>query len=1139
MPVAKKTIKKKETKKKAIKPKTIEILGKRKIPYKNIPELARLLNITTSPTDTKADKKLNAKRALNTLSNDITIYDKKTGKIAKINPTQKPLLLREWTEYKQIPKRFINEILVYPTTDIINKRKETHIQVKHPNSAFTTEDVVDLRYTVKFQTVDISGNEDTKEAKNGIYLGAVNPEDYEILTNLQHYTEWDDNEKESNDIYEYYKNDEWITLADNMMTPFIRSFIKYMSDHIIGWASSYEVKSIDIMNYNRTLKYDLENMRMFKIGDISDISTNLFNEVIEFDQINNCVVDWLMHKYKHTKIDIARYFKIKHPNYQIEGLSTIDIDAFCREHEIPYKAFGIDERVIKEYKPESKKGRKAVLCYIAHDEHLYPIKNPYLNKKESTKYEEKRMTSAELNEMFKNLMIKNIIPANVSMLSKTDKDSDEEALPVISSFIHAKTIHYANNDYDHCFKILEEFGISEQMKPSITKYGTMKKISKSNICFELTKLYNINYKSFFPQLADIQYDISLFKNRKYNEMIERNDILAIDKKRCYLSALWSLKQIMTYDIRTDGHIIFNSENAQSHEINNKYMYLVRPAQSSVLLPNQSIYSGEHLLFSKEEGCKFELLECFETTSHDNKYTQLIEQFISKTQKYYKNEEFSKFCKNIWNIYLGCMDRCDTVENFQSVSKICNDEEFKLSDGLSVKYMNKNIFVKNQTVCNIYTTKLIKLQVLAEARKIIYLKMKSLNIQSEDVLYIKTDAICFINRHNLKMSKIITKEDNTILTGWKSDICDIEFKSNYNVFLKDTNIIRTNNNDTTNALTSSYAGSGKSTAILKLCDELKVKDESFLIITPSHTSSVEYRKLGYPCKVIQHYEFNQYDDITQYKNIIIDEIGMVSNKGHNWIYMVYRQNKNNLYVYGDWEQLLSPQINKTDGEAKPLNKKSYLNLIFGTKQYFRNQNFRNNHTKEYYESLYQSVDDLYLQSELIKYNSKNIYDVDAVICSTNTICDKYNDLIMKHKKQTLYSEGLPLIIRDNVFRKQNIYNGAIVRYESKDEKYIYLADDISTYKITHKQYKNKELIRPAYARTIYSLQGGAVNSFYICPEDLIFFSKSGRATYTIISRLNEELTETTKKRNMINADDYMTAEKTTIRYNMMCVNFDNL
>jgi len=406
MPVAKKNTKKKETKKKVIKPKTIEILGKRKIPYKNIPELARILNITTSPTDTKADKKLNAKRALNTLSNDITIYDKKTGKIAKINPTKKPLLLREWTEYKQIPKRYINELLVYPTTDIINKRKDTHIQVKHPFSAFTNTDVVDLRYAVKFQTVDISGNVERKEAKNGIYRGVINPEDYEILTNLQHYTEWDDNEKESNQIYEYYKNDEWVTLSDNTMTPFIRSFIKYMDEHISGWATSYQVKSIDMMNYNRTLKYDLENMRMFKIGDISDISTNLFNEVIEFDQINNCVVDWLIHKYKRTGIDIARYFKIKHPDFQIDGLSTVDIDAFCREFEIPYKAFGIDERVIKEYKPESKKGRKAILCYIAYDEHLYPIKNPYLNKKESTKYEDKRMTSAELNEMFKDLMIK-------------------------------------------------------------------------------------------------------------------------------------------------------------------------------------------------------------------------------------------------------------------------------------------------------------------------------------------------------------------------------------------------------------------------------------------------------------------------------------------------------------------------------------------------------------------------------------------------------------------------------------------------------------------------------------------------------------------------------------------------------------
>jgi len=41
-------------------------------------------------------------------------------------------------------------------------------------------------------------------------------------------------------------------------------------------------------------------------------------------------------------------------------------------------------------------------------------------------------------------------------------------------------------------------------------------------------------------------------------------------------------------------------------------------------------------------------------------------------------------------------------------------------------------------------------------------------------------------------------------------------------------------------------------------------------------------------------------------------------------------------------------------------------------------------------------------------------------------------------------------------------------------------------------------KPAYARTLYGVQGKGINSYYVAPEDLWFFEP--RMSYTCVSRL---------------------------------------
>jgi len=54
-------------------------------------------------------------------------------------------------------------------------------------------------------------------------------------------------------------------------------------------------------------------------------------------------------------------------------------------------------------------------------------------------------------------------------------------------------------------------------------------------------------------------------------------------------------------------------------------------------------------------------------------------------------------------------------------------------------------------------------------------------------------------------------------------------------------------------------------------------------------------------------------------------------------------------------------------------------------------------------------------------------------------------------------------------------------------------------IDEEDFEITDHFRPAYARTLYNLQGDQVKSYYIAPEDIDYFTKP-REAYTIVSRI---------------------------------------
>ena len=97
----------------------------------------------------------------------------------------------------------------------------------------------------------------------------------------------------------------------------------------------------------------------------------------------------------------------------------------------------------------------------------------------------------------------------------------------------------------------------------------------------------------------------------------------------------------------------------------------------------------------------------------------------------------------------------------------------------------------------------------------------------------------------------------------------------------------------------YAGCGKT---YKIVNEIIPKlNDDYIVVSPSHSTLKEYKRLGLNAKVIQYYQFKC--SIPEETNIIVDEFGMVGKGGLDMIYKCYLKGKR-IWAYGDFSQLKS-------------------------------------------------------------------------------------------------------------------------------------------------------------------------------------------------------------------------------------------
>jgi hypothetical protein len=778
---------------------------------------------------------------------------------------------------------------------------------------------------------------------------------------------------------------------------------------------------------------------------------NIYNEVIE-NKNGKCISNYLNKIY--NKFSKKEILQLKNTN---------DLLNYCIKYSIKMIAYDISGNIISSNYPTIKNKSRKSLIFIAYNNHLYPLKNETLKKVKINSTQQKYFKNIK-NE-FNKIIENGFLPSNI----KLNYDGE------IQSFCHNMTNYHSNEEYNICNELLTKFGLKDEMNIFV---------NTKNIGEIISKLYiKSNISSFIPENNLLVKAAFNYNNENIlkNNNDEDNEEITIDKNKCYSYILKELDYLINCDIKKHRTKIINKK-LNKNEIIDHYLYIVKPKYSSLLLPYKNIYSGKHLKYCIDENIDFIICEELETEQNENYFKQMIIDLYDKCDD-------KVIFKNIMNVMIGKFEKYSNLKECYSVDKICNDDEKETEKGHYIHLHNEYYaLMKQTTTFDIFNKKPISIQIKDSSRVVLYKTMKKLNLNYNNIIQIKTDSITFINKNK---NQNYLEYINNSLDGWKIEkYSKIENVKHIN---KDMTFIYEKKYNK-NILGNCYAGCGKTYKIINeyLTKDI-IKNEDYIILTPSHSTLKTYRKKNYICDVIQKYTLNY--TIPSQKLIIIDEIGMIDGCSWNLLFKMKLLGKI-IYGYGDKNQLLPV------GSSKDYFNKNFINYMFYNSDKMTT-NYRNNFKKEYYDSLINSTDKNYIINECQKYSNDNYEDAEVIIAYRNTTRHKYNKLMCdKLGIKSKYDIGARLICGTNDFRKDGIYNKFTYEVIGKEidmgKEYIIITDGDLNYRINIDKLNNA--FDYSYCRTLYSVQGETLKSYYYPKEDLYFLDN--KSAYTLISRIKQ-------------------------------------
>lgn len=1006
----------------------------------------------------------NVNKTVQEKKNNNTRYVYKTdGKIAKINLQDNfgPLIRREFAVNQIRKDKFINDGEI--KKGVRNLPSTYAIKNLDPNF------IVDVNITITVYLVFPSGNalpitrEEFKDMVN---------DNREILKDEQLLGE-----------YNIVKR----LIGNNKYNGTINNISNYIEDRIDEYANDVQViyETIDISDSIGN-KLEYKNQRLREEYPLPIVQWKNIEDV-QNKKGENCVINWINTKFS-SKFEKYEIDNLREKNNN--GIKIKDMLNLFEKHNIYCVIY--DENGNKK-ESNTVKEIKIEVHMIVYNNHIYPIKSNRLRKdKFGTPVE--IITTNIVNEIKKFLKI-NINPFNIHVSDQIKKGEDRGRTKITSFMVKENKTYYKyieNDEYEKCKKILKKYKLEDKI------YDSIRIVNLVSIFEEAYILSNI--RSFFPSRV-LRYNKEAFTYVDKSMLNEVKDgkyhIYSMDKNKCYAYCLYSLDFLIQCDWRT-AKITINPESIISDRL-----YVVKPKYSTILMPNTNYYSGYHVNYCKNEGVQFEVLEEITTKQVPNGFKNIINILLKDGD--ITNNEF----KEMMNIYIGKMKSEKTIVS-KYESNLRTKESIQYENGYKINIDDKYVvqYETKSKIGNPYNMKPIDIQIKDRSRVLLYEKLKEIGIKDKrEIVKINTDSIVFVSKEKINLQEKY-KLDKNDFAGWKEEplkleSLDVKYSdpTNFSVSFYHK---KQHDINKQSELHKCYAGTGKTHYIINtLIPKLKLENKTFLVLTPTNRSTIEFLNSGLEhgkeVDVIQTYEYSK--KIPNVDCIIVDEIGMVGRAGHDFLFSVKQQTDVQLFVFGDFQQILP------FGETKPITSPQYERYMYDY-IYMMKNNHRNDFPISFYDSIINTSRDNY--ARLIQLVNKyslprdKLYEAEYIACYRKSTKDKYNrQCILRYGFNSRTSKGVRLICQTRKLKELGVYNGQmyIVMGSQKIDKNEYImvkeynsTDD--TYTIPKKAFN--KYFDYGYAINIHKFQGSQLGSYYWCSEDNNFLTP--RIAYTIISRL---------------------------------------
>lgn len=896
----------------------------------------------------------------------------------------------------------------------------------------------------------------------------------------------EDPEEESSRVYRTVNVNEYFNLFKDSTDQFyvkdikesitkaVLNYLKGFNTAIYTWG--YNGDPIISSYYNPADKFKLIDM---VLRDVQPLNiNNIFNEQIEENNYLHCVLDYLKKLYpKISKKIIDEFFKDLETN-------TENIYAFCSKYRIRMRAYDINGKCLKSNDPEQKLKYKN-LIFIAYNNHLYPLQNMYLHKQKTDDAKlEIELVECGMNKL-KEFLRNNILPRNVKQ-SRFSEGKDS-LLDILSFEVGGKK-YICNDQYVKCKELLKIFGLEDKIYDGIRF---------RNLLNVIEPLYTKNKcMSFFPQCSKL---LKPAFNYLAKNIDNSRDKITQDKNKCYTAVLAMLKKLISVDYRKCKINEFKTREERKNAILNirpYNLYIAKPDYHSLLMPNMECYTGECLIFCKNEKLKFEIIEEMECESNDNHFTKMVHDTFTNID--FKDH---KIVKDMWVRFIGTMEQDKEIKHTYKITKIANKDESDASSGFVNKICNGyNAIIEKDTHFNIYNRKPINIQIKDQSRIIVYERLKKMGLNNKDVVQIKTDSITVYKNDDINYDFDIDPKNYKC---WKYEKYK-PMKKQHKIKMNKNQTFKLNGIHNENKISDDYAGCGKTYYIMNtVIPDIKKDDwhDGFIVVTPSWDTIIEYKKNNINCAVTQTYSLS--NTIPSEKIIIVDEVGLLDRRDNDLLYKCFLAGKK-IYSFGDYRQLFPVMEHST------FNNQYYIKYIYGG-QIELKHNHRNNLTKEYYDSLINSSDVNFLKNEIIKMGTKEYTDADCIIAWRIKTVDKYNKLMLeKNGFDSMINVGVNIICSSDAnkritnvetdkqckLRSLGIFKRFCFNITNVEKNIVTLDNDLQMTKLDVMKH-----FKPSYARTAYGTQGKTVKSYYYAPEDYWFLNP--RLAYTVISRIKQE------------------------------------